>query len=139
MNENIYRKESLEKVKSPNNLNDYIRVSNPAIWLLLISVVVLLIGAFIWGIFGHIDSTVITTIRAENGNAICYVAKEDITSVAKDMTVKFDDYEAVIDSIGDITNEVYVCTLKTNVSLPDGYYEGKIITKSYKPLSFIFN
>lgn len=139
MNEKIYRKESLDKVKSPDNLNDYIRVSNPGVWLLLISVIVLFVGAFIWGIFGHVDSTVLTTIRVENGNAVCYVAKEDITSIAEDMTVKFENNEAVIESIGDISNDIYVCTLKAEAALPDGYYDGKIITKSYRPLSFIFN
>ncbi len=41
MQEKLFR----EKVKSPENLDDYIRISNPGVWLLLVSAIVLLIGA----------------------------------------------------------------------------------------------
>ena len=36
MNEEIFRKKSLDKVKSPENLDDYIRVSNPGVWLFIL-------------------------------------------------------------------------------------------------------
>ena len=77
-NEEIFRKKSLDKIKSPENIDDYIRVSNPAVWLILISVIVLLAGAGFWGVFGRIDSTVPVTVNVENGNAVCYVEKENI-------------------------------------------------------------
>ena len=67
MNEEIFRKKSLDKVKSPESLDDYIRVANPGVWLLLISIIVLLAGACIWGFFGHIDSTVPAAVHVENG------------------------------------------------------------------------
>ena len=70
MNEEIFKKKSLDKVKSPESIDDYIRVSNPGVWLLLISVIVLLIGAVVWGIFGRIDSTVSASVRIENGTAV---------------------------------------------------------------------
>ena len=80
MSEEIFRKKSLDKVKSPENLDDYIQVSNPGVWLLLISVIVLLAGACVWGIFGHIDSTVETSIRAENETVVCYITNDAISS-----------------------------------------------------------
>ena len=49
MSEEIFRKKSLDKVKSPENLDDYIQVSNPGVWLLLVSVIILLAGACVWG------------------------------------------------------------------------------------------
>ncbi|MCL2285968.1 MAG: hypothetical protein FWC32_06330 [Firmicutes bacterium] len=52
MNEqkNIFRKDSLEKMSSPEKLNDYIKVSNPSIWIILSAIAIMLIAAFIWGI-----------------------------------------------------------------------------------------
>ena len=47
MSEEIFRKKNLDKIKSPENLNDYLRVSNPGVWMLLAAVIVLLIGAVI--------------------------------------------------------------------------------------------
>ena len=139
MSEEIFRKKSLDKVKSPESLDDYIRVSNPGVWLLLISVIVLLIGAVVWGIFGHIDSTVPASVRIENGTAVCYVEEDNMTSVKVGQTVKFEDCEAVIESVGNKTDDGYVCTLSDISELADGFYEGKVIVESYKPLSFILN
>ena len=139
MSEEIFRRKSLDKVKSPENLDDYIQVSNPGVWLLLISVIVLLAGACVWGIFGHIDSTVETSIYVENGTIVCYVADEDISSVQEGMAVKLSGFEAVIIEIGQKEDMGYVCILKSDRTIPDGFYEGKIVTKSIKPLSFILN
>ena len=139
MREEIFRKKSLDKVKSPESLDDYIRVSNPGVWLLLISVIVLLAGACVWGIFGRIDSTVPATVRMKNGMAVCYVAEENIKGIAEGMTVHFEGKEAVIESIGGKENAEYICSLKTDVTLKDGFYDGKVVTKSYHPLSFVLN
>ena len=139
MNEEILRKKSLDKAKSPESIDDYIRVSSPGVWLLLISVIVLLIGAVVWGIFGHIDSTVSASVRIENGTAVCYIAEENMTSVKVGQTVKFEDHEAVIESVGNKTDDGYVCTLSNFYELADGFYEGKVIVESYKPLLFVLN
>ena len=139
MKEEIFRKKSLDKVKSPENLEDYIRVANPGVWLLLISVIVLLIGACVWGVFGHIDSTLPSTVCVENGSAVCYVEEKDISSVSVGLTVKFADQEAVISRVGELDEMGYACTLASDSVPSDGYYEGKIVTQSYQPLSFILN
>ena len=139
MGEEIFRKKSLDKVNSPESLDDYIQVSNPGVWLLLISVIVLLAGACVWGVFGHIDSTVETNIHVKNGTIVCYVADEDITSVQKGMAVKLKGFEAVVMEIGQKEELGYVCVLQSDQVLPDGVYEGKIVVKSVKPLSFVLN
>ena len=96
-------------------------------------------GACVWGIFGHIDSTVSTTVRIENGQPVCIVSEENISSVKVGLTVTFENNEAFIETIGDLTDNGYICTLSDDFGLPDGFYEGKITVESYKPLSFILN
>ena len=49
MNDKIFRKKSIERMKSPDELNDYIRISEPGVWLLLAGLILLLAGACIWG------------------------------------------------------------------------------------------
>ena len=138
MSEEIFRKKSLDKVKSPENLDDYIRVSNPGVWLLLVSVIILLAGACVWGIFGHIDSTVEASVRAENGAAVCYVEEDSISTLQTGMIVRFDDFEATITEIRQEGGD-YSCALQSDQTVPDGFYEGKVVVESYKPLSFILN
>ena len=39
MDNQIFRKESLDQISSPEQLNDYLRVTNPAVWLVLTAVI----------------------------------------------------------------------------------------------------
>ena len=139
MNEGIFRQKSIDRVNSPENLDEYIRVSNPGVWLLLVSVIVLLVGACIWGALGHIDSTVATGVRAENGTVTCCIAEADIASVQKGMTVKFGGFEAVITEIGSLDMRGSSCTLQTEQPVPDGSYEGTVIVETIRPLSLVLN
>ena len=45
MSKPLFREKNLKKVNSPESLNDYVRVSNPGVWLLLAAVIALLAGA----------------------------------------------------------------------------------------------
>jgi len=49
-NKNIFRKENLDRMSSPENLNDYIKVSNPGVWIILGAIAVMLVAAIVWGI-----------------------------------------------------------------------------------------
>ena len=51
----IFREKSLNKVNQPEDLNDYIRVTRPSIWIVLIAMILLLIGIIAWMVFGSID------------------------------------------------------------------------------------
>lgn len=54
---NIFRKKSLERVSSPEELNDYIRVTTPSVWVVLIALALLLAGMLVWSIFGTVKKT----------------------------------------------------------------------------------
>ena len=139
MQEEIFRKKSLDKIKSPETLDDYIHVSNPGVWLVLVGIITLLLGACAWGIFGHIDSTVPSTVCVENGKTVCYIAEQDIASVRTGLTVRYANCEAVISKIGEKGDMGYTCEMTTTASVADGFYKGKVVLKRYKPLSFVLN
>jgi len=50
----IFRKTSLERISSPERLNDYIKVSNPSVWIILAAIAVLLAAAVVWGFTAEI-------------------------------------------------------------------------------------
>ena len=142
MSEQIFRQKSIDKVKSPESLDDYIQVSNPGIWLLLISIIVLLVGACVWGIFGHIDSTVPATVTVENGETVCFIEYGDLGKLGLDPVgheVKFAGEEATIMSITEKSDLGYKCELSSVPGLADGIYEGEVIVESFKPISFVLN
>jgi len=47
---NIFRMESLERMVSPEKLNDYIKVSNPSVWIILCAITVFIVAVVIWSI-----------------------------------------------------------------------------------------
>lgn len=55
-NSGIFREKSISRVSSPEELNDYIRVTSPSVWIVLIAVVVLLLGMLAWSIFGTVET-----------------------------------------------------------------------------------
>ena len=55
MNNSIFRQKSIDKVTSPEKLDDYIRVTTPSIWIVLIAILILLAGGIVWGVFGEVE------------------------------------------------------------------------------------
>lgn len=53
----LFRKVAIEHVSSPEELNDYIKVTTPGVWTVLIAVIVLLAALFFWGAYGSIEVT----------------------------------------------------------------------------------
>ncbi len=54
MDGSIFRKKSIDKVSSPEKLDDYIRVTTPGVWLVLGAMIIFLAGALIWGTMGEL-------------------------------------------------------------------------------------
>ena len=132
MKQDLFREKSLEKIQSPEDLNDYIRVSNPGVWLMLAAVIVLLIGAGIWGIFGRLDSTVKMQAYVEDGLAVCIV--ED-AQLEVGMKVKIADVEGEIAEVA-AQEGASIAAIKTE--LPDGTYPAEIAVGEVSPFSLIF-
>ena len=51
----IFREKSIERVSSPEQLDDYIKVTTPSVWLIMSATIALLAGMIIWGVFGKIE------------------------------------------------------------------------------------
>jgi hypothetical protein len=52
----IFRQKSLDRISSPEQLNDYIRVTTPSVWLVLTAIILLLVGIVAWSIFGTVEA-----------------------------------------------------------------------------------
>ena len=54
-NNTLFRKSSMDRLRSPEQLNEYIRVARPGVWLVLAAIILLLAGVVVWGVFGSVD------------------------------------------------------------------------------------
>lgn len=76
----IFRQESLDRVASPEQLNDYIHVSSPSVWLTLGAFFILAISVIVWGFTDTIPKTMSANGVVENGNVICYIGVDKLDS-----------------------------------------------------------
>lgn len=157
MSEQLFRKKSIERVSSPEQLDAYTRVANPSIWMVLIAIVVLLVGVCVWGILGHLDTAVSAVAVCENGTVTLYVKDENGKSVLAGMEVRIGEDTASVTAIspmpikaetelsdyvchvGGFGAEDWVYAVQTDAQLPDGVYSAKIIVESVLPMSFVVN
>lgn len=77
-NNKIFRDKSLEKLSSPEQLNQYIKVANPGVWATFIGVIVLLIGFFVFVVNYDAVSSAKTVGIAKDGIITCYLAEDDM-------------------------------------------------------------
>ena len=59
----IFRKKSLERVTSPEQLNDYIKVTTPSVWMILFATLALVVGILFWAVFGKIQVNTETGVK----------------------------------------------------------------------------
>lgn len=52
----VFRQKNIDRVSSPEQLNDYIRVTTPSVWLVLAALVLLLIGMLVWSVLGTVEA-----------------------------------------------------------------------------------
>lgn len=58
---NLFRKSSLERISSPDQLNEYVKVTNPSLIVILVSVFTVLAAGMVWIFSGVIQKTVSLT------------------------------------------------------------------------------
>jgi hypothetical protein len=53
--DNIFREQSRERVNAPEELNDYIHITTPALWFVVSALLIIIAGFLIWGIFFSVE------------------------------------------------------------------------------------
>jgi len=157
MNNQLFRKKSIERVSSPEQLNDYIRVTNPGVWLILAAILILLAGVCVWGVLGHLDTTVSAVAVADDGKLTVYVKEADIARVEEGMKITVGDTECVVAQIGTVPVAVdknfgdyalhvgslkegeWVYEVSADKEFADGIYKAAIVVESVSPISFVIN
>ena len=156
--ESLFREKNLERLESPEKLNDYLRVTSPGVWLVMATIIVLLAGVCIWGVLGRIEATTPAAVITEDGNSVCLVPISALEGVLKYRTVKIGGEEMELEpsilepqmisestniyailagnlSLGDI---VYPISLAQPLN-EDGIVAGALVTEELSPAALFFN
>ena len=50
----IFNQKSLARISGPEELNDYVRVTTPSVWIVLAAILLLVLGILGWSILGTV-------------------------------------------------------------------------------------
>lgn len=135
---NLFRKESMEHIQSPEQLNDYMHVTNPAMWIVLAAVIVLLAGLLVWGASARIESYAAGTAQVRDGAMIVrFDDAQQAEKIEAGMLVTIGETSAVISSVGREDDGSLFAVAQT--SLADGNYPARVVFRQTQVLQFLFN
>lgn len=138
MKETFFRKKSMERISSPEVLNDCLQVTGPAVWLILTAVILLFAGILIWSSAASIESYVPGTAQVQDGSMyIQFESGQAARNVESGMTVAAGETESRISSVGtDAQGELFAIAPTT---LADGTYSVKVVFRRTQLLSLLFD
>ena len=136
-NKQVYREKSLERISSPEQLNDYLKVTKPMVWVVLIAAVLLIVGFLIWGAFAYIGSFAKGTAQVRNGKMTVYFEDDDFAgNVQEGMNVTVGETSNTILATGyDRDGKIYA---QADTILEDGTYQASVNYKQTQVLSLLF-
>ena len=154
---NIFRKQSIDRISSPEQLSDYISSAKPSVWLMLTAVLLLLIGAGVWSVFGRLDTTITTGAYCSDGSLTIYIPEDTAVLPETGAAVSVEGRSFAVSRIGrtpdligdeDDPYAIHLSALSQGdfaykalaaADLPDGAYKAVITVESISPISFLTN
>ncbi len=129
----VFRQQSLDRLASPEELKDYLHVTNAGVWVFIVMICLLLAGFFAWASIGKLETTVAGRAAVTDGTARVTVI--DNVRVAPGMTVRIGGKEALVSEVRE--DEMGFTLAFVPVDLANGNYTAVIVVESVSPISFL--
>ncbi len=59
MENSIFREKSIDRISSPEELDDYMKVTSPALWMIFATIILILIAVLVWSVTGRIEENLV--------------------------------------------------------------------------------
>lgn len=129
----IFRQKTLDRISSPEQLTDYLHVTNVGVWVVFSVIILLLAAFFMWASLGKLETTVVAKAVVQDGTAQMTVIQN--AQVSSGMKVRVGGSEAQITEVGQDEKGLTVATAP--VELANGNYDAAIVVESVSPISFL--
>ena len=165
MQNDLFRKKSLERISSPEELHDYMRVTTPRLWMLLTAIILLLAGFIEYASIANLENTMkikvmvdnIDPIEDDNGEPVkmattsIFFATLPISykdTVETNMKVRIGKEEGKVDMLAIVNSDesdgqqglsLIISMDNSSLTLPDGEYDAELVLEATTPISFLWN
>ncbi len=133
MDNTLFRKASIDRISSPEQLDAYIKVSSPGIWVILATLCALLITVFVWSMTGSLPTRVSVPGVMKDGRAVCYLSTEDAAKVKTGQTVMLQavgqsgTFEGIVSDVGSTP----LSSSEVSAELKSDYLSNTLATEKY--------
>ena len=158
MQNQLFRQKSLDRISSPEEMHDYMRVTSPRLWMILAAIVVLLGGFIAYAATTTMESTMPIKVSVE----VFESANEETGAPAKTIMAYTEAPVGQKDTVvpgkvirigENVTGKIsYVATSKDvdtmsvfiefdqeNPPLKEGVYDAVLVLDAKTPISFLWN
>ena len=143
MQSQLFRKKTVERISSPEQLQDYMRVTNPGIWMVLGAVIVLLAGLLVASALVKVETKVFARgeVAAADAGIVMAMSAQDGAAVREGMPVRLAGRTGRVDYVYESDGEIVVTASldDAGAALPAGVYDVQIVTETLSPISFLVN
>ena len=159
MDNGLFRKKSIERISSPEQLHDYMRVTSPRLWMLLAAVVLLLAGFIVYASRTTMENTMPIRVTVENYHltaeqsgtgeekdaTLIYteIPIDQMDTVKTGMQVRFGNGTGHVEWLSVFSEEdkVQVMIQMDNINYPltDGEFDAELVLESTTPISYFWN
>ena len=129
---------SARRISSPDQLHDYLKVTSPKVWVLLVAVVLLVAGLLVWGGLTTIESYATGTARAIGGElTVTFDDAAKADKVQPGMQLEVGDVRAEVLTVG--TDELGSPVASARANIPDGSYSARVGYDAMQVISMLLN
>ena len=135
----LFRQKVSDKMSSPDELTDCLKVTSPSVWAVLAAVVVLLAGLIAWACVGTLPTKADASVIVQGGTASVHIVDSYDIAAGMKLTVNpqdsQDSQERTIESV--TTDEQGRSVGHADVDLPDGTYDGTVVVDETHTIDFL--
>lgn len=126
------------RISSPEQLDDYLKVTSPKIWVLLIAIALLLVGLLLWGGFTTVESYATGTALAAGGElTVTFDDPAKASKVHPGMQMEIGDMRFEVLKVDANEDGSFVASARGNV--PDGSYDVRVGYATTQVISMLLN
>ena len=129
----VFRQVALDRLSSPDELTDYLKVTNPSVWAVLISIAVLLAGVIAWSCVGTLQTKAGVKVIVQDDAAAILVS--DPYTLDEGMQVTVFEQKYPIESTS--TDEYGRTIGHAAITLPNGTYDGTVVVDETRAIDFL--
>jgi len=153
MEQELFRKETLAKISSPEDLKKTINITSPSVWIFSMAVLLFLVALLIWGM----RTTIHTTRNVLVAGDTVFLKEADIAGVNPGSEVRSGDLTAAVVAIPEepvcaqdvltkyqmhvqgLGPDDWVYCLPIAPAAPEGVKDAEIVVETIHPIVFFWN